>query len=302
MGTKKIPVILDTDIGTDIDDTWAMAMMLKCPELDVKLIVSDTHDTVYRAKIIARLLEVAGRSDIPVGVGTSQKTNSGGQAAWVEGYDLHSYAGKVHDDGVQAIIDTTMRSRETVTLICIGPVPNIAAALKREPRIAGKARFVGMHGSIARGYGDGQPPAAEYNVVEDAASCRACFEAPWVERVITPLDTCGRVRLDGARYQRLLASREPLMQAVLENYRLWAVQHKDLDPQTYSTILFDTVAVHLAFSTRFLSMKRMGVAVTDKGMTVPDPKGPSVNVALDWQDLDGYLDYLVDRLLAPVCR
>jgi inosine-uridine nucleoside N-ribohydrolase len=302
MAKAKIPVILDTDIGTDIDDTWALAMMLKSPELDVRLIVSDTHDTVYRSRVIAKLLQVAGRTDIPVGVGISQKTNGGGQAAWVEGYRLQDYPGAVRDDGVQAIIDTIMASPKPITLICIGPVPNIAVALRKQPAIAGKARFVGMHGSINRGYGDGQPPAAEYNVKEDPASCRVTFEAPWLKRTITPLDTCGRVRLDGPRYQRLLGSPDPLLQAVLENYRVWATNNKGVDPQTHSTILFDTVAVHLAFSTRFLTMKRMGVSVTDTGMTVADPKGPAVDVALDWKDLGGYFDYLVERLLAPVCQ
>ena len=65
----KIPVILDTDIGGDIDDTWALAMMLKSPELDVKLVVTDTGNTTYRAKIAAKMLEIAGRTDVPVGVG-----------------------------------------------------------------------------------------------------------------------------------------------------------------------------------------------------------------------------------------
>ena len=49
---RPIPVILDTDIGDDIDDTWALAMLLKSPELDLKLVVSDTADTVHRAKIV----------------------------------------------------------------------------------------------------------------------------------------------------------------------------------------------------------------------------------------------------------
>jgi hypothetical protein len=44
-GAARIPVILDTDIGTDIDDTWALAMLLKSPELDAKLVVSDSGDT-----------------------------------------------------------------------------------------------------------------------------------------------------------------------------------------------------------------------------------------------------------------
>jgi inosine-uridine nucleoside N-ribohydrolase len=54
---ERIPVILDTDIGGDIDDTWALAMLLRCPELDVRPVVSATGNTEYRAAIIARLLE-----------------------------------------------------------------------------------------------------------------------------------------------------------------------------------------------------------------------------------------------------
>ena len=86
---RRIPVILDTDIGDDIDDTWALALMLKCPELDVKLVVSDTGDTTYRAKIIAKMLEVAGRTDIPVGVGSLlEGRRAVPQGPWVEGYRL----------------------------------------------------------------------------------------------------------------------------------------------------------------------------------------------------------------------
>jgi inosine-uridine nucleoside N-ribohydrolase len=53
---KPIPVILDTDIGGDIDDTWALAMLLKSPELDLKLVVTDTGNTTYRAGVAAKLL------------------------------------------------------------------------------------------------------------------------------------------------------------------------------------------------------------------------------------------------------
>jgi hypothetical protein len=65
------PVILDTDIGSDMDDTWALVMMLRSPELDVKLITSASEDTQYRTKIIAKLLETAKRTDIPIGTGIS---------------------------------------------------------------------------------------------------------------------------------------------------------------------------------------------------------------------------------------
>ncbi|MBC8270504.1 MAG: nucleoside hydrolase, partial [Gammaproteobacteria bacterium] len=51
------PVILDTDIGFDVDDVWALAFLLRCPELDIKLITTDTGDTHYSAKIVAKLLQ-----------------------------------------------------------------------------------------------------------------------------------------------------------------------------------------------------------------------------------------------------
>ena len=54
----KIPVILDTDIGSDIDDTWALAMLLKSPELDLKFVTTTTGDPRYRAKIVAPEIDV----------------------------------------------------------------------------------------------------------------------------------------------------------------------------------------------------------------------------------------------------
>src|SRR5471032_1730280 len=65
----RTPVILVTDIGTDIDDTWALALALRSPELDVKLVLTDPADTRYRALVAAKFLEESGRSDVPVGIG-----------------------------------------------------------------------------------------------------------------------------------------------------------------------------------------------------------------------------------------
>ena len=80
---KRIPVILDTDIGCDIDDTWALAMLLRSPELDLKLVVTDTGNTAYRARVAAKLLEIGGRTDVPVGVGIHLADET-----WVAGYEL----------------------------------------------------------------------------------------------------------------------------------------------------------------------------------------------------------------------
>ncbi len=296
---KKIPVILDTDIGTDIDDTWALAMMLKCPELDVKLIVSDTGDTLYRAKIIAKLLEAAGRTDIPVGIGipsSDPSLSKNYQAEWVKDYDIKKYPGKVYQDGVSAIIDTIMKSKELTTLICIGPVPNIAAALDRQPQIAHKARFVGMHGSVRKGYDGSAKIVAEYNVLCHTPACQKVFQAAW-DMTITPVDTCGIVRLTGPKYQAIRACKDPLIQAVIENYRVWCIDREHPDFETRSSILFDTVAIYLAFSEELLVMEELGIRVSDDGFTLIDNKAKKMSCATDWKDLNAFEDFLVHRLV-----
>jgi inosine-uridine nucleoside N-ribohydrolase len=298
---RRIPVILDTDIGDDIDDTWALVMLLKCPEVDVKLVVGDLHKSTYRAKLIAKLLQAAGRTDIPVGVGCGSKDGSGGQAKWVEGYDLASYPGKVHEDGVQAIIDTIMNSPQPVTLLCIGPVPNIQEALKREPKIATKARFVGMHGSVRKGYGGKKDIDAEYNVKANAKACQAAFTAPW-DMTITPLDTCGLVHLRGEKYAKVRDSKDPLVEALIANYRFWCGDKPERADSASST-LFDTVAVYLVFADDLCTMETLPIIVDDKGFTrIDEAAGKPMRVATAWKDLGAYEDLLVKILLSPTVK
>jgi inosine-uridine nucleoside N-ribohydrolase len=298
---KKVPVILDTDIGSDIDDTWALTMLLKSPELDVRLVVSDTGNTTYRAKIIAKMLEAAGRTDILVGVGVRQSDKTGPQQEWVETYQLSDYDGTVHQDGVKAIIDTITNSDEPVTLVCIGPVPNIAAALEREPEIARNARFVGMHGCLRKspwGY-DGKKGSvlAEYNVSANPKALQKVFGAPW-SVTVTPLDTCGFVVLKGEKYRAVRECDDPVVKALMENYMVWLKSREDWQQQfeTQSTILFDTVAVYLAFSEKLLVMQKLGVRVTDDGYTLINNGAKAVNCAVEWKNLSAFEDLLVERL------
>ena len=72
--SQKTPVIFDTDICDDIDDTWALVLLLKCPEFDVKLITTTVGDTRAKAKVVAKLLEIADRTDIPIGIGVPAGT------------------------------------------------------------------------------------------------------------------------------------------------------------------------------------------------------------------------------------
>jgi len=292
---KKIPVILDTDIGDDIDDTWALGFLLKSPELDLKLVVGDQGKALYRAKLIAKLLETAGRTDVPVGVGLDVNAKGDGrQAAWVKDYDLKAYPGKVYEDGVQALIDTIMRASEPITLIAIGPVPNLGEALRREPRIAERARFVGMHGSVRLGYGGNKEPSAEYNVRADVKACQAVFTAAWPMR-ITPLDTCGLVHLTGEKYRKVRDAQDPIARAIIANYRLWS--EKPEVAESRSSTLFDPVAVYLALRhDAFVKIEELPIRVTDKGFTAIEPGAKKMAVATAWTDMGAYEDFLVARL------
>ena len=302
---RPIPVILDTDIGDDIDDTWALVALLKSPELDVRLITTDYGNTPWRAKIVARLLTIAGRTDIPIGIGIKQNDNEGAQRSWVKDYDLSAYKGTVHQDGVKALVDLVMGSDETMTLISIGPCPNIEAALKREPRIAGRLRFAGMYGSLRVGYDGGPKAEPEWNVKANVSASRATLSAPWKDAVVTPLDTCGLIRLRGERYARIRDSKDPLVAALVENFRLWCPNQewcaKDAEHVgAKSSTLFDAVAVYLAIERSMVVTETLGVRVTDEGMTVVDPAAARYAWATSWKDQDGFEEWLTKRLLAPV--
>jgi inosine-uridine nucleoside N-ribohydrolase len=296
---KKIPIIFDSDIGGDIDDTWALLMALNCPELDVRLMVTDAGNGTGRARLAAKFLEVCGRMDVPVGVGIPPGDGPHNQQDWMGDYRLSQYPGKVYEDGVGAIIRTINQSPEPVTVVAIGGVPNIAAALERDPSIVNNARFVGMHGSIRVGYGGSSTPVPEANVRTDPQALAAVFAAPW-ECTVTPLDTCGLVQLKGQKYQQVLRHPSAGVRALLENYRAWIPRAKWVDPKTdptkASTTLFDCVAVYLAYAEDLVRIEPLPLGVTDKGMTVIDRSKRMVRCATSWKDLGAFEDHLVRRV------
>ena len=284
----RVPVIFCTDIGDDIDDTWALVMLLKSPELDLRLVTTTYGKSEYRSKLIAKFLTVAGRTDVPVGMGAGGHDGTGGQEAWVKDYDLQSYAGKIYPDGVRAMIDEINRSSRAVTLICTGPSTTVAEALARDPGIAAKTVFVGMQGSVRKGY-DGGAACPEWNVKADVPAARAALLAPWKKTLITPLDTCGLVRLTGERFKVLRESTDVLVRALMENYRVWAKKNS-LGELTESSVLFDTVAIYLAYpgAKPLLTMQELSIGVTEEGMTRIDPAGARMSVAAEWKNLDDY--------------
>jgi len=296
---RSIPVIIDTDIGTDIDDTWALAMALGSPELDIKLITTCTGDTELRAKIVCKFLEAAGRTDIPVAIGPKFEPGREMQANWVSEYQLADYPGEVFSDAAAAINQVVNNVEDKVTLVAIGPLPNIADLLTRYPESASAIRFIGMHGSVYKGYFGSDEVHAEYNVKAHTEDAQQVFSSG-LDMTITPLDSCGVVRLKGDSYQQVYQHQSATLAALFDNYRVWltAINKPPTIAQEKSSVLFDTVAVYLAYNDSLLTMETLKIAVDDEGFTRVVEDGKVMQVATGWHSLDQFYNHLVERLSA----
>ena len=298
MHSKKIPVILDTDIGLDIDDTWALGLLLKCPELDVKLITTSSDNTPLKAKLVAKFLEIVGRTDIPIGIGPLENRKKGLLYPWIKDYDMSKYPGVVHENGTEVLCSTIMDSLDPLTLIAIGPLGTVAEALKKNPKITENSRFVGMHGSIRIGYKGSNSPHPEFNVKRNIKACREVFQAPW-EKTITPLDTCGNIVLSGLLYERILKCDNLIVRSIKENYEIWKkkiIPKLLMAKKNETSILYDTVAIYLGFSEELINIEELTVEVTDRGSTQISEKGNLIRCATSWKDVQSFKNLLVNRL------
>lgn len=294
---KKIPVIIDTDIGDDIDDTWALVFALLSESLDIKLVTTVLGDPIYRANLIAKLNESCGKGHIDIGLCRhGERPTIEYQGKWVEDYALSQYPGRIYDDGVDRMIEIVKQSDETVTVLALGPCTNLAEAVKRYPEFAEKVRVVGVFGSINVGY-FGSEPCAEYNVVSDVEAAKI-FLSSYKDIIITPIDTCFDAVLDGERYACLLNSRKKngVLDALLTNFEIWGNTHPHWKDKKFdhTSELCDTVAVYMILTNKGLVNEKLKLIVDDSGKTLVDESGSIVEAALKWDDLDYFLDYLTD--------
>src|SRR5208337_2349574 len=184
-------VIIDTDIGDDVDDAFAVALALRSPELEILGITTTYGDTETRAKLLDRLLGELGRQDIPVAVGIpTHATNVFTQRRYAEG---GHFARASHPGAVDFIAQQIRRYPGQITLIAIGPLVNVGALIDKDPETFRKLRgVVLMGGSIDRGYGDfgylpAHGPQPEWNIRSDISSARKLF-ASGVLLYVMPLD------------------------------------------------------------------------------------------------------------------
>ena len=285
--------ILDTDIGDDIDDAFALALALKSPELRLLGITTTYGDTELRARLVDRFLSAVGANEITVASGVpTAHSNVFTQAFYAKWIPKVTY-----DDGVGFLLDQIKAHPGKITLIAIGPLTNVEAAIKKDPATFKKLkRVVMMGGSIYRGYDDGKtgahtPPAAEWNILCDPAGAKALL-ASGVPVFMMPLDST-QIRLETENREAIFSHGYPLTDQLTLLYHQWLAH---TDGHSAAPTLFDPVAVAYAVHPELCPTKPMHLEVDEKGFTRPVDGGePNAQVCLESNE-PGFLQLLLDRI------
>jgi purine nucleosidase len=294
--TAQVPgapekVIIDTDIGDDIDDAFAIALALKSPELEILGISTTFGDTEARAKIVDRLLGEAGRTDIPVLAGSAtHTTNVMNQRRYGEGGHFSKAS---HPHAVDFMLDQIRRYPGQITLIAIGPLVNVGALIDKDPETFLKLRrVVMMGGSIECGYGDlwfcpQRGPDAEWNIINDIPSAKKLFLSG-VPLYVMPLDST-QLKLEEVKRAYLFRQGRPLTDALTLLYHEWGQQ---------TPTLFDPVTVAYILNPKICPVEPMHIRVDDKGFTRSEPGAPNAQVCMH-SDADAFFRLQIGRLVAP---
>jgi inosine-uridine nucleoside N-ribohydrolase len=304
----SVPVILDCDPGHD--DAMALLLALASPELEV-LGVTTVHGNQTLEKTTAnalRVLELAGRSDIPVAAGAERPLV--GEAAVAA--DVHGESGldgpelpdpttaPVDAHAVDFIAERLLGAPEPVTLIPTGPLTNIALLLARHPHAAERIqRIVLMGGAIAEG---NVTPAAEFNIwVDPEAAARVLGSG--LDVTMVGLDVTHRALMTPAHAAALRESGR-IGAVVADLQEFYARFHANVYGWD-GTPVHDAVAVAHVIRDDLVRTERRNVEIDlasplCRGRTVVDlwrrtgrPENAWVGVDLD---ADGFLGLLVERL------
>ncbi len=286
-------VIIDTDIGDDLDDALALGLALKSPELEIVGVNAAWGNTALRAHMLDRLLAEAGRADIRVAVGREQhKAGEGAfsQARWAERGPK-----RPHPDAVTFLLDAIRRYPGQITLIALAPETNLGDALRRDPETFRKLkRIVLMGGSVRVGYDDDFPllptkPEPEYNIAMDIPAAQAVF-ASGVPLYVLPLDST-QLKLDEGKRQLLFTQSDPVTDALALLYLQWSRGTKNVTPT-----MFDAVAVAYAIKPELCPMTPLHLVVTADGYTRETPGVPNAQVCLA-SDSDRFFEFYLGRFV-----
>jgi purine nucleosidase len=210
-----LPLILDTDIGTDVDDCLALALLLASPEVELRGITTVYGDVLLRSQMVLKLLALRGASPIPVAAGAERSLEERGPVYW-EG---HEGQGLLTPDDLalrptgehaaEMIVRLARENPGQIHLAAIGPLTNVALALLRDPELPRLLAGITVMGGAVGAH----LPAVEHNFKCDPEAAKLVLGSGASLRIV-PLDVTTLVRIEAADVAAIRALDDPFHCAV----------------------------------------------------------------------------------------
>jgi len=287
-------IIIDTDIGDDIDDAFALGLALSSPEFEILGVSASFGDTVTRAKMLDRMLGELGHNDMPVAMGTPVNVNLNAftQRRYAEG---GQFARASHPASADFILEQARKYPGQITLVAVGPLPNVGAAIDKDLASFRKLkRVVIMGGSIRTmidPYGVTAPiaPHPEWNTKNDIASTQKLL-ASGVPVSVLPLDSTANLKMHEVARTALFAHGSMLTNILAGLYYEWSAATRSPTP-----VLFDPMTLASMLAPSLCPLTPMHLTVDEAGNTKETPGAPNAQVCLH-SDADAFLHFYVKRV------
>ena len=236
MPSSARPILLDTDIGTDIDDVYALIIAAVSPEFNLRAVSVVNNDVQLRARIARRVLDLLGREDVPVSVGAGTGLTPGETRGWMghegKGIDLSTvpapdeapagYTGYTPHSAARTIALLAEQCAEEgapLTVCPIGAMTNLALALREYPE---QTRRIGQVVAMAadfRGYGIEQA-RMEHNIACDPVAADVVLRSG-LPLTLIGLNVTKDTPMTLADVEALEAIGGPLADALVGMHRVW---------------------------------------------------------------------------------
>jgi purine nucleosidase len=303
-----IRTILDTDIGTDVDDCLALAFLLGSPEFRLEGVTCVYGDVALRGRMVRKLLTLAGRDDVPVMLGAGEPLLRRRPVYWlgIEGVGLlepdDDLPPAAQEHAVDFLVRTVMENPGEIHLLAIGPLTNVALAFLREPRLPRALGHLTIMGGAIRGPGMLHLPLAEHNIACDPEAARVVLAAG-APISLVPLDVTTRVEIRQRDIDPLRTSGHPFHAAVAEQVALYP---RFVDRG--ATFLHDPLAVALVVRPDLAAWTDLRVEVETEGdiaaaMTLartPTPEAPATARVALGIDTAASEAFVAERMLSAV--